>query len=102
MMQGDSYNLGFTVLNNAKELVTPADIRDMEITIGHLSKTYKNLQITYQNGKWLFPISQEESFDFWPKATKAQIRVLWEDGVLEGKPIYGVRIEESLSKEVLR
>ena len=102
MMQGDSYNLGFTVKNNAGAIVTPIDILDMEITIGHISKTYKNLQLTYRDGKWLFPISQKASFGYWPKATKVQIRILWADGILEGKPILGVRIYESISKEVLK
>ena len=32
---------------------------------------------------------------------KAQIRILWANGIVEGKPIYGVRINESTSKEVL-
>ena len=101
MMQGDSYNLGFTVLNNAKSPVTPNDIQDMEITIGHLRKTYRNAQITYENGKWLFPLRQEETFGYWPKATKSQIRIMWANGIIEGKPIHGVRIFESISKEVL-
>ena len=101
MMQGDSYNLGFTVLNNAGVPVTPNDIQDMEITIGHISKTYRNAQIIYIDGKWLFPLSQNETFGYWPKATKAQIRILWANGILEGKPIHGVRVNESLSKEVL-
>lgn len=101
MMQGDSYNLGFTVLNNANVPVTPNDILDMEITIGHLRKTYRNAQITYVNGKWLFPLSQEETFGYWPKSTKAQIRIMWANGIIEGKPINGVRIFESISKEVL-
>ena len=101
MMQGDSYNLGFTVTNNAKVPVTPDDIQDMEITIGHIRKTYRNNQITYFNGKWLFPLTQGETFGYWPKAIKAQIRILWANGIVEGKPIYGVRINESTSKEVL-
>ena len=101
MMQGDAYNLAFTVKNNAGALVTPGDIQDMEITIGHIRKTYKNIQITYRDGRWLFPISQKETFGYWPKATKAQIRILWKDGIVEGKEINGVRIRESLSKEVL-
>lgn len=101
MMQGDSYNLGFTVLNNAKVPVTPSDILDMEITIGHLRKTYRNAQLTFENGKWLFPLSQEETFGYWPKSTKAQIRIMWANGIIEGKPINGVRIFESISKEVL-
>ena len=101
MMQGDSYNLGFTVLNNAKSAVTPDDIQDMEITIGHIRKTYRKSQLVYSNGKWLFPLNQNETFGYWPKATKTQIRILWADGTVEGKNIHGVRINESISKEVL-
>jgi hypothetical protein len=101
MMQGDSYNLGFTVLNNAKAVVTPDDIQDMEITIGHIRKTYLNAQIIYANGKWLFPLSQKETFGYWPKTVKAQIRICWKNGIVEGKDIHGVRINESISKEVL-
>lgn len=101
MMQGDSYSLGFTVKNNAGSIVAPEDIIDMEITIGHLRKTYARRQITFGNGRWFFPLNQAETFGCWPKATKAQIRVKWKNGIVEGKEIHGVRIEESLSKEVL-
>jgi hypothetical protein len=102
MMQGDSYNLGFTVLNNAKVPVTPSDIQDMEITIGHIRKTYRNAQITFYEGKWLFPLSQTETFGYWPKSVNAQIRILWANGVIEGQKIHGVRFDESTSKEVLQ
>lgn len=101
MMQGDSYNLGIRILNNAKIPVTPEDIIDIEITIGHLRKTYRNNQITYSEGRWFFPLSQKETFEFTPSAVKAQIRVLWKNGVMEGKPIRGIRVNESLSKEAL-
>lgn len=101
MMQGDAYRLGFTVLNNAKTPVTPDNVLDVEITIGHLRKTYRNAQIVFNNNRWLFPITQEETFSYWPKTVKAQIRVLWRDGTIEGKEIHGVRILESISKEVL-
>ena len=73
----------------------------MEITIGHLSKSYKNAQLTFSDGLWLFPLSQKESFGMWPSAVKAQVRVAWANGVVEGKPLYGIRNEESISKEVL-
>lgn len=101
MMQGDSYNLGFTVLNNAGEVVTPNEISDMEITIGHLSKTYRKAELLFKDGRWMFPLSQEETFGYWPKAVKTQIRIMWANGVIEGKDIHGVRINESISKEVL-
>lgn len=101
MMQGDSYNLGIEILNNAGSPVTPDDVRDVEITIGHLRKTYQESELTYSDGLWFFPIEQEDSFRLWPAAVKAQVRVMWANGVVEGKPIYGVRINESISKEVL-
>lgn len=101
MMQGDSYNLGFKVLNNAGVPVIPDDIRDMEITIGHLRKTYAKGQLTFNDGRWFFPLNQGETFGCTPMATKAQIRILWINGVVEGKPIHGLRVNESISKEVL-
>lgn len=101
MMQGDSYKLGINILNNAGNPVTPDDIRDVEITIGSLRKTYLNAQLTYENGVWLFPLSQQETFHYWPSSLKSQVRVVWANGVVEGKPLYGVRISESISKEVL-
>ena len=101
MMQGDSYSLGIRILNNAGNQVTPDDIKDVEITIGHLRKTYLNAEVTYQEGMWLFPLSQQETFRYWPSSVKAQVRVVWANGVVEGKPLDGVRIQESISKEVL-
>lgn len=101
MMQGDSYNLGISVLNNAGNPVTPEDIKDLEITIGHLCKSYLNAQVTFSDGLWLFPMSQKETFGYRPGPVKGQVRILWANGVLEGKPLYGIRIGESMSKEVL-
>ena len=101
MMQGDSYNLGIRILNNAGNPVTPDDIKDLEITIGRLSKTYLGAQVTYHDGLWLFPLSQKETFGYWPGTAEAQVRIAWANGVIEGKKMYGIRIDESSSKEVL-
>ena len=101
MMQGDSYNLGIRILNNAGNPVTPEDIEDLEITIGNIRKTYLNAQLTFTDGLWMFPLGQKETFGCLPTAPKAQVRVKWANGVIEGKPLYGVRIDESISKEVL-
>ena len=101
MMQGDAYNLGINILNNAGNPVTPADISDLEITIGNRSKTYKRAELTYEDGVWMYPITQQDSFRYHPGSVKAQVRVVWGNGVIEGHPLYGVRMNESLSKEVL-
>ena len=76
MMQGDSYNLGIKILNNAGNPVAPEDIRDVEITIGQIRKTYSNAELRYSEGLWMFPVSQNESFGVWPGPVKAQVAVL--------------------------
>ena len=101
MMQGDSYLIGMRILNNAGSAVTPADIEDVQITVGHLCKTYRKAQLTFSEGMWLFPISQKESFSCRTAAPKAQVRVKWKGGTVEGKPVYGLRVQESICKEVL-
>jgi hypothetical protein len=101
MMQGDAYLLGINILNNAGMPVTPADVIDVEITIGHLKKKYSDAALSFHDGVWMFHLSQSETFGCLPAAPKAQVRVKWANGVIEGKPLYGVRIDESISKEVL-
>lgn len=101
MMQGDSYSLGIVILNNAGSPVTPDDIQDIEITVGNVVKSYRRHELSFSDGSWLFPVTQQDSFAMWPSAIKAQVRVKWNNGAIEGKPIYGIRNEESISKEVL-
>lgn len=100
-MQGDSYSLGIRIRNNAGNPVTPGDVIDVEIMVGPIRKTYRKGELTYSDGLWLFPVSQRESFGVNPYALKSQVRVKWSNGAVEGKPIYGVRLMESSSKEVL-
>lgn len=103
MMQGDSYNLKVTILNKDKTPVTPDDVRDVEITVGSLSKTYANNEVTYNEGieQWLFPLTQEETFKFAPARVKAQVRIVMKSGIVEGVPLGTVNVLESISKEVL-
>lgn len=101
MMQGDAYLLAINILNNAGMPVTPADVADVEITIGHLKKKYSAAELSFNNGLWMFPLTQKETFGCMPAAPKAQVRIKWANGVIEGKPLYGIRIDESISKEVL-
>lgn len=101
MMQGDSYSIGINILNNAGSPVTPADVRDVEITIGSIIKKYSANQLQYTDGVWLFPVSQKETLNIMPGVVEAQVRVAWANGMVEGKPLYGIRNEESLSREVI-
>lgn len=101
MMQGDGYNIGIALLNNAGEPITPTDVDDVEITIGWDSKRYSLGQLMFSNGLWLYPISQGESFEQRPGKASAQARIKWKNGFVEGQPIQGANFAESRSKEVL-
>lgn len=101
MMQGDACNLAIRILNNAGNPVTFQDISDLEITIGPLRKTYTQGQLFCQDGLWFFPLNQQETASLWPAPVRAQVRVAWRNGVVEGKPLPGIRVGESISKEVL-
>lgn len=101
MMQGDSYGLEIEILNDDGVTVTEEDVSDLEITIGHLTKTYRDEEVTFDGENWIFPLSQEETFDFPPSAVKAQLRIVWSNGQVEGVPLGKLRVDESMSKEVL-
>ena len=103
MMQGDAYGLPIEILRNDETVVTPNDVSDVEIAIGFLTKTYKAGEITYNANaaKWVFPLTQEETFRFPAVRMKAQVRVVWPDGSVEGVCMEGINVHESISKEVL-
>lgn len=101
MMQGDKYNMSILLRNNAGQVITPTDVANVEIAIGNMVKNYKSGTVTYRDGLWLFPLEQEETFAQWPRKCKAQVRVEWRNGAIEGQELEGVRFEESISKEVL-
>ena len=101
MMQGDTSQLGFTLRGNGGALLTPGELLDVEITLGDLRKTWQGKALLYSDGKWFFPLTQQESFGLWPGQLRCQVRVLWNNGVVEGKTLQGLRLQESISKEVL-
>ena len=101
MMQGDSYSLAIEVTRANGNLVTDADVTNIEITIGNLRKTIED-GVVYDSGSgaWMFPLSQEESFQM-PRRVKGQVRLVWPSGEVEGVSLGNISIDESLSREVL-
>jgi hypothetical protein len=101
MMQGDSYGLKIEILNADGVAVTTDDVSDVEITVGFVRKTHANFDIIYSDGFWIFPLTQEETFKMPATRVKAQVRVVWRDGSVEGASLGEIQIHESISKEVL-
>ena len=100
-MQGDSYKLRVEILSPDQTALTPEDLEDVEITIGSLIRTYSAGGITYENGEWLIPLTQKETFKLPVPRVKVQVRVKWADGSVEGQPVGQISINESVSKGVL-
>lgn len=101
MMQGDSYGLAIEIKNVDDSAITPNDVEDIEVTIGHLRKTYKDGDVVFKDEMWIFPLTQVETFKFPASCVKAQIRVVWPGGNVEGVSLGRINVIESMSKEVL-
>ena len=99
IMQGDARSLFIELLKPGDEVVTPAAVADVEITLGLLAKTYRAGEITFSDGVWVFPLTQRESLSLNAAVQKAQVRVRWPTGEVEGAPLGRIYIGESISRK---
>lgn len=98
MVQGDAYNIDLTIKNNGKP-IDISNVETVEVSLLYLQKTYP-AEITYSDGKFHFPITQQETFKL-PKICKMQVRVKFRSGDVIGSAIQQIDVEHSLSKVVL-
>ena len=82
IMQGDSYQKPFTLRTLDGTLITPEMVTALVLSIGNLSRQYPG-DITYADGKWLFPLSQAQTFGM-KGMLPVQARVLFKDGSVFG------------------
>ena len=64
VMQGDSYFIAFGIYGSNGIPLNPTGVEDVEITMGGVTKRYKNEGLSFACGKWVFPLTEEESRDF--------------------------------------
>ena len=100
MMQGDAYGLTFSI-KREETVVVPDLVEDVEIVIGPLRGTYSGGRVQYEDEKWIFPVSQEETFTLLAAPHDVQVRVKFVGGDVLGQEIPHLYVERSLSKEVL-
>ena len=99
MMQGDARSLYVELLLPGDVVVEPKDVADVEITLGLLSKTYREGQLSFMNGVWVFPLTQSETLALRATVQKVQVRVRWPSGEIEGVFVDRIYIDESLSRK---
>ena len=103
IMQGDQYALMFTGKLNGQPL-DMSMVEWVEIVVGNLRKVYPGEVTVDDNGKFRFPLTQEETFAFRQRQIPWQARVKFTGSTTPA--VFGsrttlIRVEESLSKEVL-
>lgn len=101
MMQGDGYGLPIEIHRSDGTVVTDGDVADVEVTLGSVRKTFGQGEVTFFDGKWFFPVTQQETFSLEAQRQRCQVRILWPDGTVEGVSLGEILVTESLSREVL-
>ena len=98
--QGDAYSLPVTVTLDGTSLDI-SDVEKVEFMFGTTRKMYPDT-VTYSDGKFNLPLTQEETFALARGNILVDIRVKFVGGNVQGilKPI-SISIADAVSKEVL-
>ena len=101
IMQGDQYASVFTGTQDGAPLDL-SQIEMIEFIVGKLRNIYPG-EVTANDGKFYFPLTQEETLNFKSAMQSVQIRVkfLGAEPVVVGVPIGGIRVTDAISKVVL-
>ena len=98
--QGDQYNILLKLEANG-QLMSLENIKLIEFTIANNSKTYPDtVQYDGENGVFLFPVTQEETFAF-EEVESLQVRIKYNDNSVVRTNIVKFNVRDSLSKTIL-
>lgn len=111
MMQGDSYNIPFTLTMNGTTEIAPDMIADLELCVGDdngvaIRKTYDSGTVFFDDveRKWFFRPSQEETLAMEPGSYDVIVRMKFSDDPnadVVGIRIGRISIGDTQSEEVL-
>lgn len=99
--QGDQYKIPFTI-RHKKDIVTPETAKDVSIALGDKVKRYSDGSLLFNDGKWLFPLTAEESVKMldW---IDCQVKIKYGDDVVHSRE-FSIKIKktlEALKKEIV-
>lgn len=102
IMQGDQYAIPFSGTQNSKPLdMTTVD--EVEFMIGRMRKMYPGEVVLDEDGRFLFPLTQQETFAVQRSSQHVQIRVKFKGSppVVAGVDVGDIYVADSISKVVL-
>lgn len=100
ILQGDSFYIPFEITVDGVEQVTEDDIEKVEIAVGDLVKYYPE-EISFMDGRFLFHLSQEETFSMSEGPLEVQVRVKFATGNTVGQKVGPIDVRKSITSEVL-
>lgn len=97
--QGDQYSIAMKIKLNGEPVDDVSKVEKVEITLHNKTKLYPE-EVTFSNGLFFFPITQEETFSL-PRIVEAQVRIKFKNDETHTSPTEQVDVIRSLSKEIL-
>lgn len=102
IMQGDQYAIPIIGKQNGKPL-DMTTIDEVEFVIGKMRKLYPGEVVLDEEGRFLFPLTQQETFAVQRSSQHIQIRVKFKGDppVVVGVDVGDIYVADSISKVVL-
>lgn len=102
IMQGDQYAIPLIGTQNGKPLDMDT-IDEIEFVVGKLRKLYPGEVMLDEDGRFLFPLTQQETFAVQRSSQHIQIRVKFKGDppVVVGVDVGDIYVADSISKVVL-
>ena len=99
--QGDQYKIPFTI-RHKKVIVTPENAVDVSIALGDKVKSYSDGSLLFNDGKWLFPLTAEESVKMLDRE-ECQVQIKYGDDIVHSKrfDVKAKETVEALKKEIV-
>ena len=102
IMQGDQYAIPLIGMQNGKPLDMDT-VDEFEFVVGKLRKLYPGEVMLDEDGRFLFPLTQQETFAVQRSSQHVQIRVKFKGDppVVVGVNVGDIYVADSISKVVL-
>ena len=102
VMQGDAYPLPISLYDRERQTeITPEIAEDVEITIGGITKSVADGKVFYNEERWIYPLTQDDTFSWRIGEQPIQGRVKFIGGEVKGVDIGVIVVKKSESREVL-
>lgn len=99
VMQGDRYSVPFILRAQDGTIITDEMVKTVVLNLGNMSRQYPG-DVTYADGKWLFPMSQKQSFAM-KGSVEPQARIEFNDGTVFGGAGRKIPVVSALNRGII-